>query len=122
MIASQYEKLETLLDHTAYSPTRRQNTQTTLEHITSRTSSLRYRRRQETKNVLEYNHGGEESSLLGAWDFIAANAPKELMDSLISKYKRGKHIENIASEVMKGLTLSFYGKSNCFYIPKFSIL
>jgi hypothetical protein len=86
-IASQYEKLKTLLDQKGYSRARRENTRRTPEHITSRTSSFRYRRHQETKNVLEYIHGGEEASLLGAWDLIAANAPKELMDNLIGKYK-----------------------------------
>jgi hypothetical protein len=42
---------------------------------------------------LEYIHGGEEGSLIGAWDYLAANAPKELMDDLISEYKRGKYLE-----------------------------
>ena len=55
---------------------------------------------------LEYIHGGEEASLLGAWDLIAANAQKELMDNLIGKYKRGKYLEGIASDVMKGLSQS----------------
>ena len=105
-ITSQYEKLKTLLDQKGYSRTRRENTRTTLEHITSRTSSLRFRRRKETKNVLEYIHGGEEGSLIGAWDYLAANAPKELMDDLIGKYKRGKYLEGIAAEVMKGLSQS----------------
>ena len=105
-ITSQYEKLKTLLDQKGYSRTRRENTRTTLEHITSRTSSLRFRRRKETKNVLEYIHGGEEGSLIGAWDYLAANAPKELMDDLIGKYKRGKYLEGIATEVMKGLSQS----------------
>ena len=104
-IASQHEKLKTLLDRKGYSRARRENTRTTLEHITSRTSSLCYRRRQEAKNVLEYIHGGE-ASLLGAWDLIAANAPKELMDNLIEKYKQGKYLEGIASEVMKDLSQS----------------
>jgi hypothetical protein len=55
---------------------------------------------------LEYIHGGEEASLLGAWDLIAANAPKELMDNLIEKYKQGEYLEGIASEVMKDLSQS----------------
>ena len=55
---------------------------------------------------MEYIHGGEEGSLIGAWDYLAANAPKELMDDLIGKYKRGKYLEGIAAEVMKGLSQS----------------
>jgi hypothetical protein len=32
--------------------------------------------------------------------------PKELMDDLIKKYKRGKYLEGIATEVIKGLSQS----------------
>ena len=86
-VISQYEKLKTLLDQKGYSRAIKENTRTTLEHITCHTSSLRFSRRKETKNVLEYIHGGEEGSLIGAWDYLAANAPKELMDDLIGKYR-----------------------------------
>ena len=77
------------------------NTRTTLHMINDRTSSVRYRRRTETKNVLEYIHGGEEAAVLGAWDFIASIANKELMDTLVSKYKKGKYLQNIISKSMK---------------------
>ena len=63
-IVRQYKKLKTLLGQKGYCRTRSGNTRTNLENITSRASSLRYRRRQETKNVLEYIHGGVETSLL----------------------------------------------------------
>lgn len=76
-VSVQYEKLKTLLDQKGFSRTRRQNTRTTLETVSDSGSSVRYRRRHETKNVLEYIHGGEEGALLGAWDFIAAHAKKE---------------------------------------------
>ena len=61
--------------------------------ITDRLCSVRFRRSQETKNVLDYIHGGEDADVLGAWDFITAHAGKELMDTLISKYKRGKYLQ-----------------------------
>ncbi len=93
--------MKTLLDQKGYARTRRENTSTTLETITNTDSSTRYRRRKETKNVLEYIHGGEEGALLGAWDFVAANMKKEMMDNLIGKYKRGKYLESIIGEAMK---------------------
>ena len=100
-VTSQYDKLKTLLDQKGYARTRRENTSTTLETITNADSSTRYRRRKETKNVLEYIHGGEQGALLGAWDFVAANMKKEMMDNLIGKYKRGKYLEGIVGEAMK---------------------
>ncbi len=93
--------MKTLLDQKGYARTRRENTSTTLETITNTDSSTRYRRRKETKNVLEYIHGGEEGALLGAWDFVAANMKKEMTDNLIGKYKRGKYLESIIGEAMK---------------------
>ena len=52
-VTMQYERLKTLLDQKEYSRTRRQNTETSLETISSNHSSVRYRRRHESKNVLE---------------------------------------------------------------------
>ena len=71
-----YEKLKALLQQKQQSRTRRENTCTTLDTITSPNSGTRHCRRDETKNVLEYIHGGENAALLGAWDFVSANAPK----------------------------------------------
>ncbi|KAK2570327.1 hypothetical protein P5673_005117 [Acropora cervicornis] len=34
--------------------------------------------------------GGGTGSYYGAWDYIAANFPKELIDEFVSGYKRGK--------------------------------
>jgi hypothetical protein len=59
-INTQYFKLKALLDQKGYSRARRQNTSTTFATISSTCSSRRYRRRQETSNVLEYIHGGTE--------------------------------------------------------------
>lgn len=67
--------------------------------ITDRSSSVRFRRRKETSNVLEYIHGGSFGAVCGAWDFLAANAPEETMNSLISTYKRGKYLQQILNKV-----------------------
>ena len=100
-ITTQYEKLKTLLDQKGYCRTRRQNTSTSLETISSTSSSVRYRRSQETRNLLEYIHGGEEGAIVGAWDFVAADATKETMDTLVSKYRRGKYLEGVISHALK---------------------
>ena len=62
-ISKQYEKLKTLLDQKTQSRTRRLNTSTTLDTINNPNSGVRYRRRGETKNVLEFIHGGENGAL-----------------------------------------------------------
>lgn len=45
-------------------------------------------------------HGGEEGAVYGAWDFIAANASKEVIDKLISSYRRGKYLQGIFGEAV----------------------
>jgi hypothetical protein len=103
-ISQEYVKLKTLMDQKGYARTRRQNTKTTIDMISDLCSSVRYRRRQETKNVLEYIHGGEVAAVLGAvlgaWDFVTAHADKDLMDSLISKYKRVKYLQGVINKAM----------------------
>ena len=66
----QYNKFKSLLDQKGFSVSRRQNTSTTYEMVTNVNSSTRYRRRQETKNVLEFIHCGKEGSLYRAWDYF----------------------------------------------------
>ena len=52
-------------------------------------------RQSETKNVLEFIHGGHSASVLGAWDYVCRYAVKDLMEKLIVDYKRGKFIEKL---------------------------
>ena len=96
---SQFEKLKMLLDQKGFARTQRQNTATTFETITSNTSTVRFRCKRESQNVLEYIHGGKEGALYGAWDFLQSNA-KEMMDSLIASYKRGKYLD-VVSQALK---------------------
>ena len=81
-----YDKLKLLLEQKDYSRRRRSKASTSYEMINDFKSSTRYRRREETKNMLEFIHGGVEPSLYGAWDFLAANASGEIMSNLISTY------------------------------------
>jgi len=86
----QYHKFKSLLEQKGFSVSRRQNTTTTYEMVTNVNSSTRYRRRHETKNVLEFIHGGKEGSLHGAWDYVSSTADNQTMDKLISGLKLGK--------------------------------
>lgn len=63
--------------------------------ITNVNSSTKYRRRQETKNVLEFIHGGKEGSMYGAWGYISSTADNQTMDKLISGLKRGKYLQGL---------------------------
>ena len=97
----QYNKFKSLLDQKGFSVSRRQNTSTTYEMVTNVNSSTRYRRRQETKNVLEFIHGGKEGSLYGAWDYVSSSADNQTMDKLISGLKRGKYLQCLFDKTMK---------------------
>ena len=50
-------------------------------------NSTRYQRRKESADILNYIHVGEDAAILGAWDFVASNASKDIMDKLIGSYK-----------------------------------
>ena len=94
-INRKYEKLKVLLEQRGYARTRRQNVETTFGMINNRISTTRFRRKLETKNILQFIHGGEEGSLYGAWDYLTSHASSELMDKLISGYKRGKYLQGV---------------------------
>lgn len=95
-----YERLRKLLEQKPYSRRRRSKSNTSYEMINDYNSSTRYRRRDETKNILDFIHGGFEPSLYGAWDFLTANASEEMMKKFISSYKRGKFLQGIFSKAI----------------------
>ena len=97
----QYNKFKSLLDQKGFSVSRRQNTSTAYEMVTNVNSSTRYRRRQETKKVLEFIHGGKEGSLYGAWDYVSSSADNQTTDKLISGLKRGKYLQCLFDKTMK---------------------
>ena len=94
-IKEQYDKLRSVLEHKGYARKRRENTTTTYKTISDSSSSRRYCRRKESQNILEYIHGGKEGAIYGAWDFVAANANPELMESLFTSYKQGNFLEKL---------------------------
>ena len=62
---------------------------------------MRFRCKRESQNVFEYIHGDKEGALYGAWDFLQSNAKKEMMDSLIASYKKGKYLKDVVSQALK---------------------
>jgi len=91
----QYNKLRILLEQKQQSRSRRNNAPTTFETINTFNSSMRYRRRNETKDILEFIHGGLDGAIYGAWDFIASVVSSSVLDKLISTYKRGKYLQGV---------------------------
>ena len=99
----QYNKFKTLLEQEGFSVSRRQNTSTTYEMVTNVNSSTRYRRRHETKNFLEFIHGGKEGALYGTWDYVSFSSDNQTMDKLISGFKLGKYLQGLLNKTMKSL-------------------
>lgn len=64
-------------------------------------SSTRHSRRKETEKALMFIHGGKIGSHYGAWYYIVANAPKEVVGDFITCYKRGKYIQEVFEKAMK---------------------
>ena len=62
-VTKEYEKLKVVLAQKQNAKKVRQNTSTTFEMINNPNSSTRYHRGHETKNVLDFIHGGEEALL-----------------------------------------------------------
>ena len=69
---------ESLLGQTQQARGKRMKNPTTHGSICDAKNSTRYRRRQETKNILVYIHGDEERAIFGAWDVIAVQASDEI--------------------------------------------
>jgi len=59
------------------------------------TSSTHYRRRNETKNILQYIHGGSTGAIFGAWDFLTHATTYAQLEDLLLKFKKGKFIEKL---------------------------
>ena len=100
-LRAENDKLKLIFEQRASSRTRRENNPTTFEIITSRSSSMRFERKKESKNVLEYIHGGQFGALLGAWDYLQTNVDRSLMNKLVMGYKKGKFIQYKLNELTK---------------------
>jgi hypothetical protein len=105
-LKQQYDKLKVLLQQTNTARSKRAKNPTTSAMINNAFNSTRYRRRKESADILNYLHGGEEAAILGAWDFIAAYASKDIMDKLIGSYKRRKYLEGVFGKAVNDFSNS----------------
>ena len=101
VLLEENNKLKLIYEQRANSRTRRENNPTTFNTITSRTSTLRFDRKKETKQVPEYLHGDSFASLLGAWAYLQTNVDRVMMDKSITGYKKGKFIQHKMNELTK---------------------
>lgn len=61
----------------------------------------RYRRRQETKDILEFIHGGSIASIYGAWDYVYSTADKDMFNELMAGLKRGRYLQSLFEKAAK---------------------
>lgn len=101
LLQKEYNRFKIILGQTQQSRSKRIMNCTTYEMINDVKNSTRYRRRQESKEILEYIHGGDEAAIFGAWDIVAAFASRETMDKLINSYKRGKYLQGVFGKAVK---------------------
>ena len=88
-LKKEFSRFKLMLGQTQQARSKCAQNATFFDMITDIKSSTPYRQQQESKDVLEYIHGGEEGAMFDAWDLIAAYASKT-MDKLITSYQRGK--------------------------------
>lgn len=94
------------LDSKQFTKSKRENNSTSKTMINDSGSSTRYRRRKETGKALQFIHGGDTGSFYGAWDYIAAGAPKELVTEFIVEYKRGNFLKKIFNNAVNTYQMS----------------
>ena len=95
LLQQQHETLKSMLNQKQYSRTKRELNPTTFENINDSANRTHYNRRIETKNILEYIHGGLSGALFGAWDFILGYGDETLIEKFIVSYRCGKFIETL---------------------------
>ena len=105
-LKKQYDQFKVLLGQTQQARSMRMKNPTTYESVCDVKSSTKYRRRQETKDILVYIHGSEEGAVYGAWDIVAAYATSDTINKLFASYKRGKYLQGVF-----GKSISEYNNS-----------
>ena len=85
----EYQRLKSLIDPKSHSKTKREKNTTNEDMISNTSNSTQYYCRKETKDILEYLHGGKEGAIFGTWAFLCHQASSTLEN------KKGKWIENL---------------------------
>ena len=94
-LSEKFNKLNVLIEQKQFAKSKRESNPTTEAMISDVSSSTRYRRRKETKNMLEYIHGGANAALHGAWDFLTSSTSYQQLEKFLVDFKKGKFIEKV---------------------------
>ncbi|XP_066914204.1 uncharacterized protein [Clytia hemisphaerica] len=89
-----YSKLKLLINRKSSASTKRQKNPSSKQLLSS-CSTTKYRRRKETKDLLEFVHGGKDAAIDGAWDFLSSNTDESKIEELVSNYRRGKFLQTL---------------------------
>lgn len=98
-----YEKFNSLLEQRTIAKTKRESDPTNPTMINDVSSWTRYRRKSETKNILEYIHAGVEGATYGAWDFLTHAITVERLEQLLLQHMKEKFIEKRQGKFMNNL-------------------
>ena len=72
-------------------------------------SSTRYSWPKETKNMLEYIHGGLAGAFFAAWDFLRKNSTHDQIEKFIVDFNKGKFMEKLHGKFNKEFNKSENG-------------
>ena len=100
----EYKNFKLFIEPKQHSKSQRAKNPTSNE--TARTT--RYNRCIETKDMLEYIHGGSDGAIFGAWEYFSKNASKEQLENHMLEYKKGNFMKNLYghfNESLRGETL-----------------
>ncbi|XP_047145027.1 uncharacterized protein LOC124818342 [Hydra vulgaris] len=109
VLNTQYEKVKLLIDQKQYARTKRSKNPTTDIMINDTACSTKYRRRDESRNIMEFIHGGSDGAIYGAWDLLCYITPIKLMEQFTANYKRGKFLENLCGSISNSYVKSKTG-------------
>ena len=100
-INEDYQKLKFIINPTSQGKTKRVKNPTTNEMVNDSSCSTRYVRRNETKDVLEYIHGGTDSVVFGSFDFLKKHASPEQMEEFLLVFKKREVYPKAPWEIFK---------------------
>ena len=89
----EYKRLKSVIKQNLGSRTKRRSNPTSLDMVLDTNSSTKYRRRCESKEVMEIIHGGQEGAMFGAWDLLLSIGSSSQIEQLICNLKKGKFLQ-----------------------------
>ena len=93
--------VKVVLNQTELRHVRRNTNPTDLSMISDRSNSSRFKRKNQTRQIMTVIHGGEHGGIYGAFDFLQTAAFRKTMDQLITNYNNRQFLQNKLDEVTK---------------------